>query len=193
MEDHLVVTKGDEIKVAFRGTKWRNLLHLVTNASNVADRDMLAPQNRRGAKVIEDIVAKYGEKPNELLGYSKGGNSALNIGDFTKVPTTVFNPSVGPRQLSSVSKVPHTVINTIDDPISIATYFRKKSNYTIKRIRSIRGESPIAQHKLSNFTHRGVNQPSGLEQLSHELILRRGRISVMSKPMTRCGREWRMV
>jgi len=33
-----------------------------------------APQNRRGAKVIEDIVAKYGAKPKELLGYSKGGN-----------------------------------------------------------------------------------------------------------------------
>ena len=169
-EDHLVLTKGDEIKVAFRGTKWRNLSDLITNASNAADRDMMAPQNRRGAKVIEDILAKYGEKPKELLGYSKGGNSALNIGDITEIPTTVFNASIGPRQLSSISKVPHTVINTVDDPISMATYFRKKSNYTIKRIRSIRGENPIAQHKLSNFTQRGINQPSGLEKLSHELI-----------------------
>ena len=169
-EDHLVVTKGDEIKVAFRGTKWRNLSDLVANASNAADRDMMAPQNRRGAKVIEDILAKYGAKPNELLGYSKGGNSALNIGDITEISTTVFNPSIGRRQLSGLSKVPHTLINTVDDPISMATYFRKKSNYTIKRIRSIRGENPIAQHKLSNFTQRGINQPSGLEKLSHGLI-----------------------
>ena len=33
-----------------------------------------------------------------------------------------------------------------------------------------RGENPLAQHKLSNFTQRGPNQPNGLEKLSHELI-----------------------
>ena len=58
----------------------------------------------------------------------------------------------------------------MDDPISVATYLRNKSNYSIKRIRSIRGENPLAQHKLSNFTQRGPNQPNGLEKLSHELI-----------------------
>ena len=168
--DHLVVVKGDSIKVAFRGTKWRNINDLVTNASNAVDRDMMAPQNRKGAQVIEDILAKYGERPNELLGYSKGGNSALNIGDISEIPSTVFNPSIGPKQITSTSKVPHTIINTVDDPISIATYLRKKQNYSIKRIRSIRGENPLAQHKLSNFTQRGPNQPNGLEKLSHELI-----------------------
>jgi len=169
-DDHLVVAKGDDIKVAFRGTKWRNINDLVTNASNVADRDMMAPQNRKGAQVIEDIFEKYGIRPNELLGYSKGGNSALNIGDLTEIPSTVFNPSIGPNQIRSNSNVQHTVINTVDDPISIASYLRKKSNYNIKRIRSIQGENPLAQHKLSNFTQRGSNQPNGVEKMSHELI-----------------------
>ena len=168
--DHLVVTKGDDVKVAFRGTKWRNLSDLVTNASNAADQDMIAPQNKSGVRVIDRINDKYGARPSELLGYSKGGNSALIIGDQTEIPSTVFNPSIGPKQWSSSSKVAHTIINTVDDPISIGSYFRPKKNYTIKRIRSIRGENPLAQHKLSNFTQRGTNQPSGLERMSHELI-----------------------
>ena len=168
--DRLVVTNSEDVKVAFRGTKWRNPQDALTNTSNVLQQDMLAPQNRQGSDVIERIVEKYGVKPNEVLGYSKGGNTALILGDFHEISSTVFNPAVGPNQLRTTSKVPHTVINTVDDPISVGTYLKKKDNYTIKRIRSIQGENPLAQHKLSNFTERGPNQPSGLEKMSIDLI-----------------------
>ena len=171
--DHLVVSKGGEVKVAFRGTKWFRgnwKQDLVTNASNIAEQDERAPQNNRGKRVIDDVVTKYGSKPTELLGYSKGGNQALTLGDFHEIQSTVFNPAIGPRQMRTKSDVAHNVINTVDDPVSVMSYFKRKSNYTIKRIRSIRGENPLAQHKLSNFTQRSPNQPSGLEKMTHELI-----------------------
>lgn len=168
--DRLVLTNDKEVKISFRGTKWRNPQDALTNTSNALRQDMLAPQNRQGSDVIERIVEKYGVKPSEILGYSKGGNSALIIGDYHEIPATVFNPAIGPNQIRSTSKVPHTVINTVDDPISVGSYLKKKDNWTIKRIRSIQGENPIAQHKLSNFTERGNNQPSGLEKMSIGLI-----------------------
>ena len=172
-KDHLVVYKGDDVKVAFRGTKWRTgnwKQDLATNVANVGNEDMRAQQNMNGKQLITEIESKYGERPSELLGYSKGGNTSLNLGDIFDIPSTAFNPSIGPRQMRTSSKVAHTIINTVDDPVSVMSYFKKKPNYTIKRIRSIRGENPVAQHKLSNFTQRGNNQPSGLERMSHELI-----------------------
>jgi len=168
--DSLVVTKGDDVKISFRGTKWQNPQDAVTNTSNLLQADMVAPQNIEGSDVINRIEEKYGVKPSEILGYSKGGNTALVLGDYHDTPATVFNPAIGPNQIRTNSKVPHTVINTVDDPISVASYLKKKDNYTIKRIRSIQGENPLAQHKLSNFTERGKNQPSGLEKMSIGLI-----------------------
>ena len=171
--DHIVVYKNGDVKVAFRGTKWltRNWkADLETNVANLADEDMTAPQNMSGREVIRQIEAKYGKVPSELLGYSKGGGTVLTLGDLTGIETTVFNPSIGPRQMRTASSVPHRVIMTVDDPVSVMSYFKPKSNYTLKRIRSIRGENPIAQHKLSNFTQRGTNQANGLEKMSHELI-----------------------
>ena len=167
--DELVVTNGEEVKLAFRGTRWSNAQDAFTNTTNALQQDMMAPQNKRGSQVIKDIIEKYGVKP-EILGYSKGGNTALVLGDIHELPATVFNPAIGPQQLRTTSKVPHTVINTVDDPISVGSYFKKKGNYNIKRIRSIQGENPISQHLLSNFTERSKNQPSGVEKLMFDTM-----------------------
>ena len=166
----LVLTKGEEIRVAYRGTDFTNLGDLVTDAATVAGYEQLAPQMMQSRQQIEAIRAKYGRMPSELLGYSKGGAHAMTMGDRFGIPTTSFNPLVGRKQIMSKSEVPHTIIRTVEDPVSTAMALaRGKKNYTIKSIDPIRGlGDPKSVHDLTQFTSAGPRQPGGIDALMTE-------------------------
>ena len=88
----LVLTKGREIRVAYRGTDFTNVHDLVTDAAIAAGYERFAPQLVQSRLQIEAIRSKYGRLPTELLGYSKGGAHAMAMGDRFGVPSTSFNP-----------------------------------------------------------------------------------------------------
>ena len=100
--------------MAYRGTDFSNLNDVVTDAAAVAGVERLAPQMIESRAQIESIRAKYGRLPSELLGYSKGGAHAFEMGDRFGIKTTTFNPLVGRKQLMSRSNVPHQIIRTVD-------------------------------------------------------------------------------
>jgi hypothetical protein len=119
---------------------------------------------------IEDIQTKYGRLPTELLGYSKGGAHAMAMGDRFGIPSTSYNPLVGRKQLMSKSEILHTIIRTVEDPVSTSLALaRGKKNYTVKAIDPIFGlGDPKNAHELTHFTSAGPRQPGGIEQLMHE-------------------------
>ena len=166
----LVVTSGEEVRVAYRGTDFTNVGDLVTDAATVAGYEQLAPQMTKSRLQIEAIQAKYGRLPSELLGYSKGGAHAMAMGDRFGIPTTSFNPLVGRKQIMSNSEVPHTIIRTVEDPVSTPMALaRGKKNYTVKSIDPIRGlGDPKSVHDLNQFTSAGPRQPGGIDALMTE-------------------------
>ena len=170
----LVLTKGEEIRVAYRGTDFANFNDLVTDAAIVAGREQLAPQMVDSEVQIEAIRAKYGRLPSELLGYSKGGGHAMAMGDKFEIPTTNYNPLIGRKQLFSKSEVPHKIVRTMEDPVSTPLVLaRGKKNYTVKSINPIRGlGDPKSAHDLNQFTTSGPRQPGGIQQLMTEGVLR---------------------
>ncbi|MDC0525670.1 hypothetical protein OAO87_01630 [bacterium] len=121
---------------------------------------------------FDQVRAKYGGLPSELLGYSRGGNMAMNLGDLRGVKTTTFNPFVGGNQIKSKSNVEHTVFRTTEDPVSTLLGFtRHKSNFKVSSIRPIVGlHSPLAVHELANFTSQGPRQPGAQESMMIEAV-----------------------
>jgi hypothetical protein len=165
----IVLSKAGETKIAFRGTDWRNINDVVTNATNVAQIEEMAPQIRSGKTQIQRIQQKYGKLPSELIGYSKGGLHALNLGDQFKIKSTTFNPFVGMKQLRTSSNVEHTVYRTIEDPVSSLLALSKKKNYKVFGIDPIFGKGGLVSvHKLEHFTSAGQRQPGGIEILMEE-------------------------
>jgi len=163
-EEGVVLRKGAEGKVAYRGTDWSNIQDIVNNAGTAVGAEQMTSQIQEGKIQIEKYKAKFGTYPNELLGYSKGGAGALHIGDNFKIPTTTFNPFIGKNQLTSKSEVKHNIIRTVEDVPSTPLALAKKSNYSVKSIDPIRGLGGLkSTHDLKNFTSTGPRQPGHLE------------------------------
>lgn len=150
------------IRVAYRGTDWSNTGDILGNTHNLLALQAQDPQNRAAISQIERIQNKYGHLPERLHGYSKGGANAIYIGDRFEIPTTTYNPAIGPQQVMTRSRVPHEIIRTIDDPVSLGlSIAQHKANYTVRAIDPIIGEGgPETSHRLRQFTTRSVIQPS---------------------------------
>ena len=158
-KEGLVLTKGEEIRVSFRGTSWENVNDVVTNAATIAGVEQHAPQIKASRQQILNVQEKYNRLPNELLGYSKGGAHAVHLGDEFEIPTTTFNALIGRQQIMSQSEVPHTIIRTVEDVPSTGLLLRPgKSNYTVKSIDPVIGNgSPKSVHDLNQFTGENVS------------------------------------
>ena len=165
----LVLEKGGQVKIAYRGTDWSNVNDVVTNASTIGGAEEHVSQIRSSRVQFEQVQGKYGAV-SELLGYSKGGAHAMALGDHFKVPSTTFNPLVGRKQLTTTSEVSHTIIRTLEDaPSSGLALAQNKRNYSVKAIDPIRGMGGLkSTHELHQFTSAGPRQPGGIEVLAAE-------------------------
>ena len=165
----VVLEKGGQVKIAYRGTDWSNINDVVTNASAIGGAEEHVSQIRSSRVQFEQVQGKYGAV-SELLGYSKGGAHAMALGDHFKVPSTTFNPLVGRKQLTTTSEVSHTIIRTLEDaPSSGLALAQNKRNYSVKAIDPIRGMGGLkSTHELHQFTSAGPRQPGGIEVLAAE-------------------------
>jgi hypothetical protein len=163
----LVLERNGEIKVAYRGTEGVTPLDWQQNALGFVGGEKHSYQMHEARRQMQRVRMKYGKNPTELLGYSRGGNMAMTLGDEFRVKTTTFNPFVTPKQLSSKSTVQHTIFRTTEDVASsLLAFGRHKSNYKVSSIRPIFGLNGVkSMHDLKHFTSAGPRQPGGLETL----------------------------
>ena len=98
----------------------------------------------------------------------------MAMGDRFGIPTTSFNLLVGRKQIINKSRVPHTIIRTVEDPVSTPMALaRGKKNYTVKSVDPIRGlGDPKSVHDLNQFTSAGPRQPGGIDALMTEGVRR---------------------
>jgi hypothetical protein len=97
----LVLSKGGNVKIAYRGTEGLNASDWHHNARTAVGTEAGSPQMKQAIAQFDSVRAKYGRAPSELLGYSRGGNLAMTLGDLRNVKTTTFNPFVSAGQIKA--------------------------------------------------------------------------------------------
>ena len=168
-----------DIKVAFRGSKMNNLQDWISNAkfmvgqeqTNFAGEKDTVGEARAKVREVENIT---GNKVNELLGHSRGGSLAINVGDAEGIDTTTFNAFIGKNiARASETAAQHTAWRTTEDVPSIGLGFRQNlRNFKINVIRPLKDNplDPIQSHKLKNFSEEGVRKPEDDPELMENLI-----------------------
>ena len=167
-----------DVKVAFRGSKMNNLQDWISNAkiavgqeqrSFIGEKDTIGEARAK----VQEVESIYGNKANELLGHSRGGAMALNVGDAEGINTTTFNAYIG-RNLARASETAaqHTAWRTTEDMPSIGLGFRQNlKNFKINVIRPAKDSlNPIDSHKLKNFTEKKPPALSDNPELIENLI-----------------------
>ena len=154
-KDFLVFRRGQERPVvAFRGS--RNIKDWEWNAKSVPLEGTRAKKMAEYKQMKEDYEKIEGAigKPRLNVGYSKGGNHAIDMGETHGVPSTTFNPFASGNTILKQATQDHHIIRTTDDPATLWLGM-KKLNDKVK-ISSIhvldKYVTPYGAHELDNFT-----------------------------------------
>ena len=149
----LVGEETGDIKVAYRGTKYKNLEDIKGNASIAFGADEGSPQYNRAMEQINKVKTKYKVLPDELVGFSKGSAIGLRMGEKFGIDTTSFNPFLGKGLINAVGNSKNTIYRTATDFASMGVALKGSNpNYDIKVIDAVKDSiSPLKAHSLDNF------------------------------------------
>ena len=149
----LVGEETGDIKVAYRGTKWKNLEDIKGNASIAMGSDEGSTQYNRAMEQINRIKEKYKVLPDELVGFSKGSAIGMRMGEKFGIDTTNFNPFLGKGLINAVGNSKNTIYRTATDFPSMGIALKGSNpNYDIKVIDAVKPSiSPMKAHSLDNF------------------------------------------
>ncbi len=149
-----IFTKGGSTRVVYRGTDFKlpNLTDLTVDAAMVGGYEELHPEYKTARDLFRLAENKYG-KVDKVVGYSKGGNIALNLGYDFNIPVEVFNPAVSPRLIAkSKGKTnPVEIHATTED---FASVLSPLLNGNVKVNRSLPNNisiNPLQAHSLKNY------------------------------------------
>lgn len=149
-----IFTKGNETRVAYRGTDFKGLnkTDLTIDATMITGVEDVHPEYKTATDLYKLAVRKYG-KVDKLVGYSKGGNLAMNIGYDNNVPVEVFNPAIGYKLITkSINKTnPVEVHTTTEDFASVLNPLlsgKVKVNRSLPNNINI---NPLEAHRIDNF------------------------------------------
>lgn len=162
-------------KVAFRGTNFTNVSDLKTDLAIVMGQEEATPAFRGGKSMVEATTELYGV-PDEIIGFSKGGAMAITIGTELEIPTTTFNPAVGPQALKNVPVgSDNTIIRVTEDPVSALAgvkpgAFKIKSLLPLQEPKYLNPESGMAVHDLTNFSQTGIRRSNNTEVVAEEVM-----------------------
>ena len=165
-KESLVLLGDDGVKIAYRGTEIQNVSDVSADAMIAAGVEEHHPQFRNAEEQLALVREKYG-MPNELLGYSLGGNKAMTMGNLQSIDTTTFNPFLGKNLLKSNSEVTHNILRTTEDFASLGVGLASsKENWKVSSILPHQDKlNPVEAHKLSNFTEVSKRRPGNTEVL----------------------------
>ena len=192
----------ETVEIHYRGTSITNKvnpddLHTDARIASGTEGDSVAglpvgkPKQIADAEAqFERVRAKYGSVEH-LGGYSRGGGMAVGIGNKYNVPSTTFNPLIGPRHLTGDSEAIHQVYRTTEDPVSLGLAFANKNNIKVDTVKplakfqqNILSFNPknllrhitnvYDSHRLDNFTSGGQRKlgEAELDVLQRELQIR---------------------
>ena len=143
-----------EYKVVFAGTDVNDAGDIKTDVEILAGKKSTEIQQMNdGRELIRNATESFGRPPEELIGFSLGGNKAITIGAELKIPSTTFNPLIG-DEIVRGGKIfgDHTILRTPTDPASL-NIARGKNNFNMKNVDVIDTRlDPVDSHGLRHFT-----------------------------------------
>ena len=178
-------TTTPRVKIAYRGSEINSRDVLMDVASLVGLEDATG-QMARHTEQLERVQTRYGRSSiRELIGFSKGGFSAVTLGERFGVPSTTFNPGVSSRTLATAHTLEqrHTVYRTTEDLVSSTLMLRRPGSTETGglRVQSIQSHAgygdPISVHSLDNFTQQAPRAPGNLETATRDLHQRGVRLA----------------
>ena len=184
----LVLVADDGVKIAYRGTKIKDAGDVTADAAIAVGVETHHPQFKSAEEQLNLVTEKYGT-PNELLGYSLGGNKAITMGNAHGIDTTTFNPFLGKNLLANKSEATHNIFRTTEDFASIGIGLtRGKENWNVSSILPHKDQlNPIEAHKLSNFTQTSARRPGQTETMLravHQAGQKAGELELMDAMKT---------
>ena len=175
----LVVKRPNgDVEIHYRGTALTNKPNyqdLITDAAIVSGTESGVPGFRElsgkpkqmtiAEQQLQRALTKYGSI-DHLGGYSRGGGMALHFGNKYNIPTTTFNPLIGPNAIanSHSTTADHTIIRTTEDPTTMGLAFSSPNSesWKVKAIlphgdynSNIPLKNVYDAHRLDNFTRQG--------------------------------------
>lgn len=163
-----------DTKLAFRGTKFTSAEDLYTDGLIATGYEDGTKQFSNAREQAQKALTKYGSKPSESLGYSKGGALAIDVADFAGIPeSTTFNAFIGYSSIGNKpSATKHNLYRTTEDIPSILVGFKQNlDNYNVNTIRPHKDSLDVRKaHDLKNFlSNKKRAQKSTLEDLVKDL------------------------
>ena len=161
-----LVLLGDEgSKIAYRGTKIKNMRDVSADAMILFGQEEHHPIFKAAEEQLRLTTERHGA-PNELLGYSLGGNEAMYLGNKAGIDTTTYNPFLGKNLMTSESNAHHTILRTTEDPASFAIGMRQSNDWNVQSILPHQDKLyPFEAHELHNFTETSTRRPGHTETM----------------------------
>jgi hypothetical protein len=158
-----------DVKIAYRGTKWKNPNDVVMNmnvATNTAENTV---QYLNAKNQLKNVISKYGD-PSELVGFSKGSVLAIKLGEEFGYKTTNFNPLIGTGMLDKTASGNHRVIRINGDMPSFGISLKAQSdNFKIETMEPLADSlNPLTIHSIDNITE---SKPRQSEMVRQQKIL----------------------
>ena len=150
----LVLRDGEgTIKVAYRGTQTTE--EMAENLSKGLGKEKLNLNVEQ--RQIEDVLANVGDI-DELIGHSRGGTKAIDLGNTYNIDTETYNPYITRNLIDDQlinDNITHDIITTTQDPFSIGKHFyNEEGNWNPMEITPKGGKGFIPSHSHSNFSER---------------------------------------
>jgi hypothetical protein len=158
-----------DVKIAYRGTKWKNPNDVVMNMNVVTNTAENTVQYLNAKNQLKNVINKYGD-PSELVGFSKGSVLAIKLGEEFGYKTTNFNPLIGTGMLDKTASGNHRVIRINGDMPSFGISLKAQSdNFKIETMEPLADSlNPLTIHSIDNITE---SKPRQSEMVRQQKIL----------------------
>jgi hypothetical protein len=165
-KESLVLLSDDGVKISYRGTKITNPNDVSADAMIAAGVEEHHPQFKNAEEQLKLVTERYGS-PNELLGYSLGGNKAMTMGNKFNIDTTTYNPFLGKNLIKSKTGATHNILRTTEDFATLGVGLaRGKEGFKVSSILPHQDKiNPVEAHELANFTETSARRPGATETL----------------------------
>ena len=154
------IDENGKANIALRGTQILNKNDWVNNAKLLFDTKGDTPYLREIEELYRQAEDAYGSI-NKIIGYSRGGNGAIHLGNKFGVDTITFNPAVNiANARTNNPNITHEIYSTTEDFASIFAPLLSAGNKNVKYnsidpLLEYDSLNPYLTHSINNIIKSG--------------------------------------
>ena len=130
-ENSVVIKKGNEVIISYRGTRPTNLSDLSADAKILFGFNPLSSRANEAQTKYENVKNKYPDSVITTTGHSLGGNLGYYVAKNNDLQGHFFNLGSSPTDTASVnSKTKVNIYHTFGDLVSLSNKYFTNDNFT---------------------------------------------------------------